>query len=47
MTWEPSYKEENQPKKLNMLLDSLMYKLAGTSTDEIDQVFVMIVCPCN
>jgi len=39
MTWEPLYKEENQPKKLNTLLNSLMYKLAGTSTDEIDQIF--------
>jgi len=39
MTWEPSYSEEKQPKKLNTLLNSLMYKLAGTSTDEIDQIF--------
>ena len=39
MTWEPSYNEENQPKKLNTLLNSLLSKLAGTSTEEIDQIF--------
>ena len=39
MTWKSSYNEEKQPQKINTLLNSLMHKLAGTSTDEIDQIF--------
>jgi len=39
MTWEPLHSKEKQPKKLNTLLDTLMYKLAGTSTNEMDQIF--------
>ena len=39
MTWKSLYNEEKQPQKINTLLNSLMHKLAGTSTDEIDQIF--------
>ncbi len=35
MKWGPSEREQNQPKKLDALLDSLLYKLSGSSTQEI------------
>ena len=39
MSWEPLYGEEKQPKKINTLSNTIMYKLAGTSTGEIEQIF--------
>ncbi len=35
MKWEPSEREQNQPKRLDALLDSLLYKLSGSSTQVI------------
>ena len=35
MKWDPSEREQNQPKRLDALLDSLLYKLSGSSTQEI------------
>jgi len=35
MKWDPSEREQNQPKRLNALLDSLLYKLSGSSTQVI------------
>ena len=35
MKWDPSEREQNQPKRLDFLLDSLLYKLSGSSTQEI------------
>ena len=35
MKWGPSEREQNQPKKLDALLDSLLYKLSGSLTQEI------------
>jgi len=38
MTWEPLKKEQNQPKKIDSLLDSLLNKLSGSSTKAINEV---------
>ena len=35
MKWDPTEREQNQPKRLDALLDSLLYKLSGSSTQEI------------
>ena len=35
MKWDPLEREQNQPKRLDSLLDSLLYKLSGSSTQEI------------
>ena len=35
MKWDPTEREQKQPKKLDALLDSLLYKLSGSSTQEI------------
>ena len=35
MKWDPSEREQNQPKRLDALLDSLLYKLSGSSTQVI------------
>ena len=35
MKWDPSEREQNQPKRLDALLDSLLYKLSGSSTQAI------------
>ncbi len=35
MKWDPLEREQNQPKKLDFLLDSLLHKLSGSSTQEI------------
>ena len=39
MSWEPLYGQEKQPTKLNSLLNTVMHKLAGTSTQVIDEIF--------
>ncbi len=38
MKWDPLETEQNQPKKLDSLLDSLLHKLTGSSTEEITTI---------
>ena len=38
MNWEPLEREQNQPKKLDALLDSLLHKLSGSSPQAITTI---------
>ena len=38
MTWNPLEREQNQPKKLDTLLDSLLHKLSGSSSQAITTI---------
>tara|TARA_B100001996_G_scaffold298398_1_gene238760 strand:- start:429 stop:752 length:324 start_codon:yes stop_codon:yes gene_type:complete len=38
MNWDPLERENNQPKKLDSLLDSLLNKLTGSSTQAITTI---------
>ncbi len=38
MNWDPLEREHNQPKKLDSLLDSLLNKLTGSSTQAITTI---------
>tara|TARA_Y100001936_G_scaffold22764_1_gene20280 strand:- start:689 stop:1012 length:324 start_codon:yes stop_codon:yes gene_type:complete len=38
MTWDPLEREQNQPKKLDSLLDSLLNKLSGSSSQAITTI---------
>ena len=38
MNWEPIEREQNQPKKLDALLDSLLYRLSGSSPQAITTI---------
>ena len=38
MTWDPLKREHSQPKKLDFLLDSLLHKISGSSSQTLTTI---------
>tara|TARA_B100000941_G_scaffold258027_1_gene208195 strand:- start:68 stop:391 length:324 start_codon:yes stop_codon:yes gene_type:complete len=38
MTWESPYEKKKQPKKIEALLDSLLHKLSGSTSQDIKEI---------